>query len=578
MGLKRKLKNYFQVMLCEDGTIQDLERKNFVAELKVDGSRCVVERTKEYGFRLYGRRGLEYTKTLVEIAEPLSKIPQLFRLDGEIVYIDDEGHMVFAGCYSDDTEVLTENGWKLFKDISMDERLATLNRETHRLEYQYPSSKTKFWYDGMMIRRFGKHIDLLVTPNHNMWIRLRRTRKNEVEKFGRWKKFKFRKAFNLPKEFYIKRNANWKGEEKKRFILPEYYNEWESGFGKRSYYQPEIKIPMDDWLAFFGIWLAEGSLSSRNKCSVRVYQKKYKNVVRKIMEKMPFELHKFQQDNGLTVFYFNSIQLGNYLSQFGKSYEKYIPKWILDLSSDKLRKLLYSFAVGDGAKRTKHNRKNNKMPFRSISSSSRRLIDNFQELLLKIGYAGQITPQSNPHIGDRQMWKLTINNYNLIPIVKNGESINYSGYVYCFEVPNHLLFVRRNGKPCWCGNSQKRCQISNPKKVRQYRKAYPIGMFVFDIPMLNGIDLKSLAWIQRRQLLENFMSLNTKLYNLETIRLIPISYKPKEMYERAVKEGYEGIVLKKMTSPYVQKRSKFWLKVKARSHTIYVLDNDGKLE
>ena len=34
------------------------------------------------------------------------------------------GSNVNRACYSDDTEVLTENGWKLHQDIRKDERIA----------------------------------------------------------------------------------------------------------------------------------------------------------------------------------------------------------------------------------------------------------------------------------------------------------------------------------------------------------------------------------------------------------------------------------------------------------------------
>jgi len=141
-----------------------------------------------------------------------------------------------------------------------------------------------------------------------------------------------------------------------------------------------------------------------------------------------------------------------------------------------------------------------------------------------------------------------------------------------FRFHGEIVYIDGNGHMVFAG-SQKRCQISNPKKVEAYRRAYPVGLFVFDMPMLNDIDLKSLSWIQRRQLLENFVSLNTKLYGIQTLRLVPISYNPKEMYVKAVKEGYEGIILKKIISPYVQERSRLWLKVKARDHTIYVLED-----
>lgn len=96
MGLKRKLDDAFQVMLCDDGTVKDLDRKDYVADLKADGTLGVIERTLE-GFRIYGRKGLEYTETLPELTEQFSQIPMLFRILCEIVYIDREGRMVFHG-------------------------------------------------------------------------------------------------------------------------------------------------------------------------------------------------------------------------------------------------------------------------------------------------------------------------------------------------------------------------------------------------------------------------------------------------------------------------------------------------
>ena len=31
--------------------------------------------------------------------------------------------------------------------------------------------------------------------------------------------------------------------------------------------------------------------------------------------------------------------------------------------------------------------------------------------------------------------------------------VDYIGKTYCVEVPNHIIYVRRNGKPVWSGNS-----------------------------------------------------------------------------------------------------------------------------
>lgn len=40
-------------------------------------------------------------------------------------------------CYSDDTEVLTEDGWKQFTELNGREKVATLNTETNEIEYHW---------------------------------------------------------------------------------------------------------------------------------------------------------------------------------------------------------------------------------------------------------------------------------------------------------------------------------------------------------------------------------------------------------------------------------------------------------
>src|SRR6266704_795030 len=42
-------------------------------------------------------------------------------------------------CFADDTEILTDQGWKLFQDLDRSESVATLNVETREIEYQIPS-------------------------------------------------------------------------------------------------------------------------------------------------------------------------------------------------------------------------------------------------------------------------------------------------------------------------------------------------------------------------------------------------------------------------------------------------------
>jgi len=73
-------------------------------------------------------------------------------------------------CYSSDTEVLTQNGWILFKDLNKEiHQVATLlNGNT--LSYTKPLDVMNYDFNGNMINIKSANLDLLVTPNHRMWV------------------------------------------------------------------------------------------------------------------------------------------------------------------------------------------------------------------------------------------------------------------------------------------------------------------------------------------------------------------------------------------------------------------------
>ncbi len=54
-------------------------------------------------------------------------------------------------CYDDKTEILTNEGWKLFSDVE-DERVMTLNQETGESEWQIPTARQEFEHDGEMYK------------------------------------------------------------------------------------------------------------------------------------------------------------------------------------------------------------------------------------------------------------------------------------------------------------------------------------------------------------------------------------------------------------------------------------------
>ncbi|MFH1585758.1 MAG: LamG-like jellyroll fold domain-containing protein [archaeon] len=80
--------------------------------------------------------------------------------------ITDEG---IGHCYDNETEILTDEGWKLFSDLNKEEEVATLNQDTGELEWQMPLEWQEFDNYGEMYRIETEEGDLLVSEKHRVY-------------------------------------------------------------------------------------------------------------------------------------------------------------------------------------------------------------------------------------------------------------------------------------------------------------------------------------------------------------------------------------------------------------------------
>ena len=71
-------------------------------------------------------------------------------------------------CTVCDSEVLTNRGWKLFKDVFDDDLILSLNPTNRTPEWVESTNRQCYRYNGDMIHFFNKSLDCLVTPEHNM--------------------------------------------------------------------------------------------------------------------------------------------------------------------------------------------------------------------------------------------------------------------------------------------------------------------------------------------------------------------------------------------------------------------------
>jgi len=354
------------------------------------------------------------------------------------------------GCYDEDTEVLTREGWKLFKNLTRSDEICTLNPRTHQIEYQLPQAIVSYSHHRKLVSIRNRALDILVTLDHNMYV------ETQQDARKRRNKYRFVKAKNLQAQSVVMRTGTWVGSEAEVFVLPSVELGHVAGrTGQILYSQSgEIELPMDKWLAFFGIWLSDGEVTQDGPSyEMKISQKKNGTAVqvRELLSTLPF---KFGESPG--AFYCYDKQLCTYLRQFGEAPEKIVPDFIKLLSPRQIGLFLDWFSKGDGTMM-----KNN---YRIFYTSSKRLADDIQELLLKTGRVGTVKARE----GRGRVWILdhwadaSRVQYEVHERVKKLKSwidkrdtkiIDYKGKVYCATVENHIMYVRRNGKPLWCGNT-----------------------------------------------------------------------------------------------------------------------------
>jgi len=364
-------------------------------------------------------------------------------------------------CYDDQTEVLTDSGFKFFKDLEKTDKVATLNKDTGIVEYYCPTDFYINKYNGEMIKIKSGSIDLLVTPNHNLYI-------SRIHS----DKFYFIEAKDLNYGCEFKAEFNWIAEDKEFFCLPEVKFDRHNRYGEK--FKKIRKIPMDIWLRFLGIYLSEGSVDQYGThYRIRISQKKEEN--RKIIKKWLDELgfHFIVEKNDFIIY---DKQLCVYLRQLGKVFDKFIPYEIKQLSNRQLNILLDALILGDGHRSSKprYNAKYNKTyidKHLNYCSHSKRLINDVNEIALKAGYVCSIFARKDGgysvNLGHHRKTPMIIRS----KIEKYINKVQYNGNIYCITVPNNVIYVRRNKNMCWCGNSERKSmEMYNGKKVSKFNK------------------------------------------------------------------------------------------------------------
>ena len=352
-------------------------------------------------------------------------------------------------CYDEETEILTNDGWKPFPELTEQDEVMTMDSETGDTGWTSPSAIQSYDYSGEMVTVSNRRLDLKVTPNHRMLIGTSWAK-------GGNKTFENRRevveADELGTEYqypcFFASFPDWDGEDRGTFELPACDRE----VNHASVIRLESRsIEMDSWLRFFGWWLTEGTVGKVGQTNnVRIYQSEGEEVI-ELFEDIGFDREKARHhvDHKQEYVELSDHQLATYLRQFKE--QKRIPQWMRNLSVERLETLLDSLIEGDGTENGRG---------WTFYTSNQTLANHVQEVALKVGYGATVHSLDRSEADNYQTkreYRVSIQPSWCIQTNQEGDAFgreHYDGTVYCCTVDGGIVLVRRNGDPVWCGNSK----------------------------------------------------------------------------------------------------------------------------
>lgn len=401
-------------------------------------------------------RGIIFRRTYPELADVVAKSEKWFRQifpeakfnraprmawewpTGESLLFR---HMLRPADYFcvDEGEVLTRRGWIPIQDVEVGEMALTCDPATKKTEWLPVAEKTDIEYDGDIVRHEGRGRYMSFTPRHKLV-----TADGELVAYE-----------DLPRDASILRSG-WTCEDREGisgfdvpFVAPMH------GGGT-----PDLNpraIAGDDYCELMGWWLAEGWASEggkKNIIGIAQSKPKTRKTIRNLLDRIGIRYTETPVS-----FIWRSKSWAEYLRQFGKAFDKFVPREILDCASEnQLRIFFDAFIAGDGSCQG-----DRKYAFTGAPG----LRDGIMSVGVLLGYAPHCIERDRKGrkrvtyqiaFNPRRVLRLYTDNRvrNRKPLSKKTQvsRVRHKGRVYCIGFRrNHTFFLRQRGSVWLSGNS-----------------------------------------------------------------------------------------------------------------------------
>lgn len=324
-------------------------------------------------------------------------------------------HVMLAKCFSNDTQVLTNQGFRLFEEIK-DEKIMQVTELGLESVEAKPFSQN---YHGEMIAYHSSKLDFSVTPNHDMV-----TTFGKVEASALYDTTTFRGPWKIPMAINVQ--ALEPANPKKYQLL--------------------------------GYLLADGSYRNKTTWQIQVSRNYKVKELSKFSESQTIvhckgniaknEIREIRSNFDKVCFSFNEDFINHYLDKD----KNFNPQALDSLSYYEARLILDAWQYFDG-------HTNKKTGVRRIYTSKESHCGLIEILACKAGYSISSRKIRYSDISESPNFYFTLSDIKDNLVVKpwrNKPGIikeqNTSGKVWCVTVPSGKIIVRKNGFSFICGN------------------------------------------------------------------------------------------------------------------------------
>lgn len=334
--------------------------------------------------------------------------------------------MWLYGCLSEDTEILTSNGWKTFNTIKQNDNIYSLDLKSNKIIKNKCLNVFKYEYNGEMVNLKNQNTDQLLTPNHHCIVKdTIRTRIKGNTNYNSYDYWYYKDAWQIRSQtIELPLSSNYNGTLEIGNLFSE----------------------------LLGLIISEGTyLKDTNAITISQSSSNSEIVkrIKYILGKLKIKYHLYTKDRA-----YNNMTYTEYSFYLGKECESIVNKiknlcpdkklnyGLLELSLSNKEFLLKGLCEGDGGK------SNNNFGYSAFYQKDLTELQVFQTLL---------------HLTNKQGWinenkyccSIHSNNKTQLQGKHNKERfVKYNGkYVWCIETEIGNFLAKRNGKIFITGNS-----------------------------------------------------------------------------------------------------------------------------